>query len=190
MALVYLFTNNAVGRLREPVNAGDGSILLRIGHGSYFPDPDTEKDQAFLITVQEQLGDDSLEIMECYQRDGDTLYVHRAQDGTSALSFPEDGRLGLRLPRKALQNFVQEPPADDRPYLRLRGEWKPFPYALLPSWGEMYAQIPLQQFNADNTVYGTMTALIPLQTVAITGDAPSTDTRLAGSMLNEAMLNG
>lgn len=82
--MTCLFTNGGVGRLAEEIIGSTTTIVLQNGEGNRFPQP-TAADDYFMVTVYDL--DGSMEIMKCVTRNGDSLIVQRAQEGTTARAF-------------------------------------------------------------------------------------------------------
>ena len=81
----FVFTNNASTTLAADIDSVATVIELAAGTGDRFPDPTMYTEQ-FALTLKNQQTDE-VEIVYCTERNGDTLNVVRAQEGTVALSF-------------------------------------------------------------------------------------------------------
>ena len=87
MALLQLFTNNAISLLQANISASDTTILLQPGLGAEFPQP-VNPGEFFLITLETIAAPLHREIIKVTGRTGDTLTgCVRAQEGTSSRSW-------------------------------------------------------------------------------------------------------
>src|SRR4051812_9580840 len=101
-----LFANNAKSTLLGTLNPGDLSINLAAGTGTLFPSGLTTG-QYFLVTV-ESAG--IVEIIKCSNRVGDVITVAasgRAQENTSAFTFPVGSIVEMRVTRDTLGGFAK-----------------------------------------------------------------------------------
>jgi len=99
-------SNNASGILAAAISNSATSLTLRSGHGSRFPA--LSSGDWFPITVVRASDPSQFEIMRCTARNGDTLTVVRAQEGTSAITFSAGDVVELRLTAGTLEeNFPQ-----------------------------------------------------------------------------------
>lgn len=98
-----VFTNNATSRLASAVVGSSTALALTAGDGAKFPNPAVGTDW-FPVTVIKSTG--ALEVMRCTARNGDTLTVARAQEGTAALSFDVGDRIELRLTAFVIQSIL------------------------------------------------------------------------------------
>ena len=99
-----LFTDNASGTLLSQVDPIDTTVTLNAGQGANFPAP-TGGEYA-ILTLESTTGD--LELIKLTARTADTLTVERAQEGTTALTFPAStSRCELRVTASALNSFAQ-----------------------------------------------------------------------------------
>lgn len=83
--MAFVFSNNARSTLAAPLGAGDDTLLVQAADAALFPAP-APGDQ-FAVTLKDQLTGE-YEIVYCTARDGVTLEIDRAQEGTVALAFP------------------------------------------------------------------------------------------------------
>jgi hypothetical protein len=98
-----LFSDNASGTLLAQADPGDTSIVLGTGEGDNFPSP-TGSDYA-ILTLEDT--DGNIELVKLTSRTADTLTVDRAEEGTTALTFPAStSRCELRLTASALNSFA------------------------------------------------------------------------------------
>lgn len=101
--MAQLFRNNASSTLNSSVNNSTTTIVLTSGGGAQFPSP-TGSDY-FLLTLFD--GNSTIEIVKVTARTTDTLTVVRAQEGTTAASFPAGSIAEMRVTRGTLEAFVQ-----------------------------------------------------------------------------------
>jgi hypothetical protein len=86
------------------INPGDTIITLNAGQGANFPSP-TGGDYS-ILTLEDNAG--NKEKIRLDSRTNDTLTVQRAQEGTTALTFPATTtRCELRITASAMDLFVQ-----------------------------------------------------------------------------------
>lgn len=101
-----IYANNAKSTLLGTLNAGDLSITLAAGTGPLFPTGLTTG-QYFLVTV-ESAG--LVEIIKCTARTGDIITVAasgRAQEGTTAQTFPVGSIVEMRVTRDTLSTMAK-----------------------------------------------------------------------------------
>lgn len=99
-----LFTNNAWGTLASELAVGGTSLALTTGQGARFPAP-TGGD-FFLATLIGVTGttETAWEVVRCTARSTDTLTITRAQESTSAATWPAGTRIELRLTAGATES--------------------------------------------------------------------------------------
>lgn len=91
-----LFSNNATTTTVGSTSSGDTTITVSIG--SVFPSPAADEFfVATLIGLDGNGNETSWEIVKCTDRSGNTLTVERAQEGTSAATWPTSTRIELRV---------------------------------------------------------------------------------------------
>lgn len=86
MAQTLLAANNAQSILAASLNAAQTSLQVSTGSGDLFPAPVSGKSFFILTLVDNATGSDS-EIVHVTARNGDTMTIVRAQEGTSARSW-------------------------------------------------------------------------------------------------------
>lgn len=87
MALLQLFTNNAISLLQAPISASSTTIILQPGLGAAFPLP-ANPGEFFLITLEDIAAPFNREIVKVTGRTGDTLTgCLRAEEGTTAQAW-------------------------------------------------------------------------------------------------------
>jgi hypothetical protein len=86
-------TNNAYSTLAAAISTTDTSITVAAGEGARFPALQTGN--FFNVTLLTT--ENTLEIVQCTARNGDTMIVTRAQEGTVALPFPAGSKVELRI---------------------------------------------------------------------------------------------
>lgn len=99
------FVNNGVGSLAAAVAVGDTTIALAAGDGAKFPAL-TSAD-TFYLTICNAT-DTLREIVLVTARSGDTLTVVRAQQGTTAFTWPAGSRAECRVTAADLENFGRQ----------------------------------------------------------------------------------
>lgn len=95
-----LFSNNAVSTLAVELGAADTAITVSGGQGVLFPSP--SGGDFFMVTLENFA---AKEICKCTSRIGDVLTVVRAQEGTTAGSFPIGASVQLRVTKLALDKI-------------------------------------------------------------------------------------
>lgn len=91
MSTRQLFTNNAISLLAAPLGPADTTLTVMSGDGALFPQPAPDGSEYFNITLEDQ-GATRREIIKVYGRTGDTFTnIVRAQEGTTAQSWPAGG---------------------------------------------------------------------------------------------------
>lgn len=98
------FSNNASTRLAAPITSASLSLTVESGGGDKFPI--TAAEEYFYATIV--AADNSLEIVKCTARSGDTFTIVRAQEGTTAKDFSAGSTVELRLTAAGLTDFVEE----------------------------------------------------------------------------------
>lgn len=96
--------NNAFGFLQQAISNSDTSIVLQSGFGANFPTLSAE--EYFYATISTLTG--ASEIVRVDGRSGDTLTVARAEESTSALSFPAGSRIELRVTAGSIRDLIEE----------------------------------------------------------------------------------
>ena len=109
--MTVLFRNNAASTLALQAQLVDTTLTVSAGTGNRFPAPGVE--EWFFATIQAGV---NYEIVKCTARAGDILTVVRAQDGTSARLWSAGASIDMRIPKIALESFLQEANLDD--YIR------------------------------------------------------------------------
>lgn len=97
--------NNAVSVVPAEISAVQTSLTVVTGTGSLFPALDV--DDYFYATLVSITN--AYEIVKVTARTGDVLTIERAQEGTTAISFPENSRIALRV---TVQNITDLIPDD------------------------------------------------------------------------------
>jgi hypothetical protein len=95
-----LFKNNAATKLRTALTAVATSVEVTISEGDKFPN--VGPDEFFMVTVLDPATGDS-EIMRVTARASDTFTVQRAQEGTSAKTFPIGALVQARVTAELLE---------------------------------------------------------------------------------------
>lgn len=101
MAL-QLFANNATGYLASSITDFATSLTVVSGQGSSFPIP-TGSDYFYATLVNGT----TIEIVKVTARSSDTFTIVRAQQSTSANTFPQGSKFELRATKENFNNFVQ-----------------------------------------------------------------------------------
>lgn len=83
--MIFIGANNAVSTLAIALSPTDILVQLAVGTGSDFPSP--TDNEVFAITLQNDSGTVD-EVMYCTIRNGDVLTVERAQENTTAVTWP------------------------------------------------------------------------------------------------------
>lgn len=94
MSHPLLFRNNAISTLTADITSGAEELEIAESDASKFPDP--ESWEYFIITAEDAETGVS-EIMRCTERDGNVLYVERAQESTIASAFSAGAQVSMRL---------------------------------------------------------------------------------------------
>lgn len=84
-------TNNAKSTVATALSSS--ALVVALNDGSSFPSPGTG--EYFYLTLIHT--DGTTEIVKCTSRSGNNLSIVRAQDGTSAATFPVGSRAELRV---------------------------------------------------------------------------------------------
>lgn len=106
-----IVTNNAWGELSIPITEDSKELLLQGGQGERFPSPVRGKSW-FYATIVDSLG--NTEIVRCTKRELDTFYVERAEDNTSAHSFPSGSKVELRVCSAVINGKVDNDVFEER----------------------------------------------------------------------------
>lgn len=99
--MAQIFKNNTWGLLASQLTAGATSATLTAGHG--FTDPGTDWYLATLIGVT-GTAETSWEIVKVTDVSANTLTIVRAQEGTTAVTWPAGTRIELRLTAGATES--------------------------------------------------------------------------------------
>ncbi|MBB76633.1 MAG: hypothetical protein CMJ75_19170 [Planctomycetaceae bacterium] len=96
--MALMIKNNASSQLAASLTTTATALSVTPGHGARFPQPGGS--DWFPLTLVK--ADGTLEIVRCTARNGDSLTVVRAQEGTAALAFAAGDRVSLRLTAGAM----------------------------------------------------------------------------------------
>ena len=94
--------NNATGFLTAGVSASATLLVLQAGDGANFPT--LVPSQFFYVTLVSPSG--AIEVVKVTGRSGDSLTVQRAQEGSTAMSFPALSRVELRVTAQAVYDVI------------------------------------------------------------------------------------
>ena len=103
------YKNNAFSVLASAATSGGTTLTLATGTGSRFPAAD------FLVTLIGYDGsgnENAWEIVRCTARAGDILTVVRAQEGTTAIAWPDAARIENRVTAAAMEELQNKHWAD------------------------------------------------------------------------------
>jgi hypothetical protein len=94
---MQLFANNAASVLANGISSAATTAQLAPGTGARFPNP--ANGNYFLLTLYQMSGSMEVnhEIVKCSARNGDTITILRAQEGTTARAFNTADPVSLRL---------------------------------------------------------------------------------------------
>lgn len=98
-----LYENNAKSTLLRSIDSSATLIPLQLGEGVRFPSI-TDSSQYFLVTI-ENAGE--YEICKVTGKSADELTVERAQEGSTAKSFPLGAQVQMRVTKGILQDFAR-----------------------------------------------------------------------------------
>ncbi len=98
----YIFANNASAALAAGVVGTDQTLVLASGQGELFPSPGVE--EIAPLVLRKATGE--VEVMYCWQRDGDTLSVIRGREGTTAQAWAATDRVSNRLTAGSLNYWA------------------------------------------------------------------------------------
>lgn len=105
-----IFANNARSVLAAPIDPSDTSITLATGGGARFPSP--SGGDFFLISLTQPTGvETSWETVRCTVRSGDTMTVVRAQEVSTAQSWPAGTLVEMRTTAGTLAAMQQSTPS-------------------------------------------------------------------------------
>lgn len=91
MSYRQLFSNNSISLLAAPIGPTDTTLTVLPGDGALFPQPANDGTEYFNVTLESQDAT-RREIIKVFGRTGDTLTnIQRAQEGTTAQSWPAGG---------------------------------------------------------------------------------------------------
>ncbi len=96
--------NNAFGFLHSAISNSDTTAVLTTGTGANFPT--LSSGEYFYATISPIAG--ASEIVKVTARSGDLLTIVRAQEGTSALSFPAGSRIELRVTARSVLDAIDD----------------------------------------------------------------------------------
>jgi len=96
--------NNAFGFLYSAISNSDTTAVLSTGTGANFPT--LSSGEYFYATISPPAG--ASEIVKVTARSGDLLTIVRAQEGTSALSFPAGSRVELRVTAQSVIDAIDD----------------------------------------------------------------------------------
>lgn len=97
------FANNATTLLTTAITASDTSIVVSAGSGALFPAG--SEGAIFKITLRHPTTG-AKEIVHGTARSSDTIPITRAQEGTTALAFPVNTVVGLRITKETSQAML------------------------------------------------------------------------------------
>ena len=99
-----LFSNNGSALLAQDLLAGDLLAVVDADFGTRFPLPSGPTD--FFIAVLDD-GAGALEVVKCTLRNGDSMVIERAQEGTVAQDFFRGARIGCRISAGTMAGFME-----------------------------------------------------------------------------------
>lgn len=102
MGVVY--ANNVESTIVSGISNSDAVIQVAAGTGPLFPV--LASGDYFYATLTSIIG--TTEIVKCTARVGDNLTVVRGQDGTSAVSFPANSRIEMRVNAAAIRALIED----------------------------------------------------------------------------------
>ena len=137
--MTCLAANNAYGTLTVSVDVSSTTLTLSEGEGARFPSP--VGDDFFVVTVFTQ--ENTMEIMYCTGRDGDVLSVTRAQEGTTAVSFPVGARVENRF-TAGMYSWIVD-------YVASIGASVGVPSGIICAWSGLATNIPSGWYLCDGT---------------------------------------
>jgi hypothetical protein len=108
MSNLYVFANNASSLLASGIVPSDTVVTVQAGQGALFPT--ISAGQIAAITLEDVSGD--IEVVYATGRTGDSLTIVRAQEGTTALSFPSGSRVEQRITATVMASFLQKTGGD------------------------------------------------------------------------------
>lgn len=102
-----LFTNNAATRLATDLSNTGTSLTVINGTGALFPT--ISGSNYFYCTLIDTVNDNgAMEIVKVTGRNGDTFTIQRGQDNTTAIAFPADSAVELRVVAAALEDMMDQ----------------------------------------------------------------------------------
>lgn len=96
--------NNATGHLAVAISASDVGVALESGDGANFP---TYGASDYSYAALESPGG-TIEIVKITARTSDTLTILRAQEGTTAASFPAGSVLEIRVTAQSVWDAIAQ----------------------------------------------------------------------------------
>ena len=105
--MTQLFKNNAQGALVAELSESGTLVMLAAGHGARFPAPmNGDHFLATLVGLNANGQEDAWEIVKCTGRATDGLTIVRAQEGTTARTWPIGTRFEMRVTAGTLDGFT------------------------------------------------------------------------------------
>ncbi len=98
-----LFSNNAVSSLASYIDSTATTMTLSTGTGNLFPEIKQGSDDYFYVTILDMNG--AFEIVKVTSRTADYCTIVRAQDKTTARSFPQGSVVEQRLTAASLHDI-------------------------------------------------------------------------------------
>lgn len=98
------FKNNAVGYLSAAISSSDSSATLTTGGGASFPT--LSAGEYFYATITATSG--VYEIVKVTSRSTDAISITRAQEGTTAIAFPQGSIVELRITAQAITDAISD----------------------------------------------------------------------------------
>ena len=105
MYTVIKFTNNASTQLFKSIASDSTELEVNDNYAAVFPKLENAGDY-FMLTLQDMHG--NREIVKCTSRTDSVLTVERAQEGTTAKSFPVGALLELRLTADSIAKVSED----------------------------------------------------------------------------------
>tara|TARA_R110000772_G_scaffold235182_3_gene346786 strand:- start:5057 stop:5938 length:882 start_codon:yes stop_codon:yes gene_type:complete len=96
MSIQWLFSNNGTTYADATVSNVDTTITVQFGGGIKFPDPTADPNQKVKLTLEDRRTG-LIEIVNMTSKNGDVLTVERAQENTTALSWPIGTHISCRM---------------------------------------------------------------------------------------------
>lgn len=148
--------NNAIGYLATAISASDVGVSLQSGNGAVFPA--LNSGDYFYATIASSSG--AYEVVKVTARIGDAITFVRAQESTTANSFPSGARIELRVTAQGILDALAQLALQSQ-YFTFTGTGSQTAFTLTSEPYDVYSVFVIVnglvlRYSVDYTISGTI----------------------------------